>query len=394
MDGINGAGEIGDGRVPGHGPGTARSAALAGAAGRISGASVRERITRAADRLASRRVRLMEVCGTHTMAIFRHGIRGLLPDCVRLISGPGCPVCVTDDSYIDAAVSLGLDGKVTLATFGDMMRVPGSRGSLQDARSRGADVHVVYSCADALDMAAKAPSRQVVFLAVGFETTAPTIAATVIRARNDGIRNFSILAAHKLIPPAMAAVLDGGTALDGFIAPGHVSVVIGSDAYLPLAAKYRVPIVVTGFEADDILEGVAMLLEQIADGRAAVENQYVRVVRPGGNPAARRAMEEVFEPSDASWRGLGVIPDSGLRLRREFTDFDAGRRFGVAMAPAPPPKGCRCGDVLKGAIDPPECPMFGKSCDPARPKGPCMVSSEGSCAAHYRYGRVKPGSGS
>jgi hydrogenase expression/formation protein HypD len=277
---------------------------------------------------------------------------------------------------------------VTLATFGDMVRVPASGGaSLERERAGGADVRVVYSPADALVLARETPELDVVFLAVGFETTSPAVAATARRARREGIENFRLLVAHKLIPPAMEAVLAGGASIHGFICPGHVSVVTGSDAYRRIAEGHRVPCVVAGFEPADVMEAVAMLAEQAASGRAEVENEYTRAVRPEGNRAARAAVDEVFEVVDGSWRGLGAIPASGLALREEFASLDAARAFPVDVPRARPPAGCRCGDVLAGRLGPPECPLFGGACTPESPVGPCMVSSEGSCAAHYKHGR-------
>ncbi|MHC5057540.1 MAG: hydrogenase formation protein HypD [Planctomycetota bacterium] len=357
---------------------------------RAAAEALAARTARALARSGSGRVRLMEVCGTHTMAIFASGIRALLPPGLELISGPGCPACVTPPEYLDRAIAIAREHSTTLATFGDMVRVPASAGaSLERERAEGLDVRVVYSPLDALKLARAEPELRVVFLAVGFETTAPAMAAVVKRAREEGVANFSVLAAPKLIPPAMEAVLAGGAEIDGFICPGHVSVVIGSRAYQPLAEKHGVPCVVAGFEAGDVLLAVAMLAEQVADGRAEVGNAYTRAVTRDGNPAARAAVDEVFETADAAWRGLGVIPGSGLRVRDEFAAHDAERAYPVdeAKLPAPRvPSGCRCGDVLSGRLSPPGCALFGNSCRPESPVGPCMVSSEGSCAAAFRYG--------
>lgn len=329
----------------------------------------------------------MEVCGTHTMALFRTGIRSMLPDNVRLLSGPGCPVCVTPMGVVDAAVDIARREGAALATFGDMVRVPGSRSSLEAAKAEGADVRVVYSPLDALKAAEAEPRRRMVFFAIGFETTSPTVAATVAYARERGVSNFLILPAHKLIPPAMEAVLDtGDVRLDGFLCPGHVSVTTGSAVFEPIARHHRVPCVVTGFEADDILEGVAMLLRQLMEGEAKVEIQYRRWVNREGNRTAQARLDEVFEVADAAWRGLGVIPRSGLDLREDFRGFDALAQLGVAVPPELENPGCSCGDVLRGLIEPPECPLFGSQCTPASPVGPCMVSTEGSCAAFYKYG--------
>ncbi len=327
---------------------------------------------------------LMEVCGTHTVAIARYGLREALPEGVRLISGPGCPVCVTPQEQIDLFIALGgIDG-VTLATFGDMVRVPGTDRSLEQARAEGAEVLIVYSPMDAVEAAARNPERQVVFFGIGFETTAPAVALAILEARRRGLDNFSVLCAHKLIPPAMMALIDSEVKVDGFICPGHVSVIIGGDAYRPVAERGK-PCVVTGFEPADVLRAVELLLAQSAEGRSEVEVEYSRAVRPEGNRKAQEMLARVFRTADAGWRGLGTIPGSGYELADEFAEFDASQRFDVDLPPAVEPPGCRCGDVLRGMIDPPECPLFGESCTPRRPVGACMVSSEGACQAHYRY---------
>lgn len=338
-------------------------------------------------RLAGRPAALMEVCGTHTMAIAQHGIRGLIPGNITLLSGPGCPVCVTALSDIDRMVAIaGLDGVVT-ATFGDMVRVPGSHGSLGRAKAGGADVRTVYSPLDALAIAAANPDRQVVFAGVGFETTSPTIAATVIEAGRAGIGNFSVYPAFKLVPPALEAILSGGqVAVDGLLLPGHVSAIIGTEPYRFIAERHRTPCVVAGFEPLDILEAVALLLEQRSSGRILVANEYRRGVPERGNPEARRVMDLVFEPTDAVWRAIGAIPRSGLGFREPYAAFDASRKFPVAVAPAPEPEGCRCGQVMMGQARPDQCGHFGTACTPSQPVGPCMVSSEGACAAWYKYG--------
>ncbi|MFH0964775.1 MAG: hydrogenase formation protein HypD, partial [Planctomycetota bacterium] len=329
--------------------------------------------------------RIMEVCGTHTMAIARHALRQLLPANVKLVSGPGCPVCVTSAGFIDAAVEIAGRG-VMLASFGDLLKVPGSRSSLQDARAEGADLRVVYSPSDALDLARTCADREVVFLAVGFETTAPATATVLLRAKEDGISNFSLLCAHKLIPPAMRALAgDPALTIDGFLCPGHVSVVLGSGPYKFLADDHGRPAVITGFEPLDVLDGIARCLGQLVEGVARVEIQYSRAVRPEGNPLARKRIEEAYVAADESWRGLGVIPASGLTPREEFSGLDARRRFGVTIVGGQDDPACRCGDVLKGIIEPAQCPLFGRRCTPANPVGACMVSSEGSCAIHYKY---------
>lgn len=354
--------------------------------GRIAGLA--DAISRLAEQ-AARPVRLMEVCGTHSHAVGRHGLRQLLPDDVELVSGPGCPVCVTTAGQVELAVELARRG-ATVATFGDMMRVPGPSGSLADARAAGGDVRVVYSPRQALELAAREPAREVVLVAVGFETTAPAVAAVVKQALSEGLTGMSVLALHKLVPPALEALMaDGEVGLDGLLCPGHVSVVIGSDAYRPVAERWRVPCVVAGFEPEDILLGVAMLLAQIAEGREEVENAYPRAVRPGGNARALALMDEVFEPTEGEWRGLGSLPASGLELRGAYATLDAQQRFGLEAVTVPDPPGCRCGDVLRGRLRPSQCGLFGGLCTPARPVGPCMVSSEGACAAAYRYERIE-----
>lgn len=350
---------------------------------------LRRKIDAAAERLAraGRTARLMEVCGTHTMAIARHGLRDLLPGNVVLCSGPGCPVCVTDAGYIDAALELARRG-VTIATFGDLVRVPGSEGTLAEARAEGARVVVCYSPAEALALSREPGSPEVVFLAVGFETTVAPLAALLRSAVAAGATRFSMLTALKTVPPALAALAeDPEVGVNGFLCPAHVSAVIGAAAYEPLVARYAIPCTIAGFEPLDILLGLQDLLEQLAAGEARVVNQYARVVRAEGNRKARAAIEEMLEPVDATWRGLGAIPGSGLAIRAPFAAFDAERRHGVAVKPGKPAPGCRCGDVLKGKIFPDGCPMFGGACTPEHPVGPCMVSGEGSCAAHYKYAR-------
>jgi hydrogenase expression/formation protein HypD len=330
----------------------------------------------------------MEVCGTHTMAVFRHGLTAMLPDSLRLLSGPGCPVCVTPISYIDRAVALSRTPGVTIVTFGDLMRVPGSSSSLDKEKSCGGDIRVVYSPLDALAIASAEPSRTIVFLAVGFETTAPLIASCVLDAERKGLENFKILAAHKTVPPAMRALITGeDLSLDGFLCPAHVSVVIGKNAYDSLARDLGTPCVIAGFEPLDILMGLELLVNQRVSGRSEVENQYSRAVRADGNPAARRVLYDVFEEEDTEWRGLGVIPGSGLGVKEEFCHRDAARTMSVEIEEPAESTDCRCGDVLRGKVTPPECGLFAGRCTPHTPVGACMVSSEGACAAHYKYGR-------
>ncbi len=337
-----------------------------------------------------RPVRLMEVCGTHTVAIFRHGIRGLLPEGLGLISGPGCPVCVTPAGDVDNAISLSMAEGMLLATFGDMMRVPGSGRSLGEARAEGARVEVVYSPMDALKIAQKEKALKVVFFATGFETTSPLVSATLMEAKARGIGNFFVYPAHKLIPPALRALLSSGdTPVSGFILPGHVSTIIGRAPYEFISREFGRPGVITGFDGKDILEGILMLLRQISDGRAEIEIEYRAVVREEGNPKAVSLLNECFEPVDADWRGIGVLPESGLRLREKFRDFDASSLQQGLTAPkyfaAGRARQCACGEILRGVKTPPECPLFALRCTPETPVGPCMVSDAGTCAAYYKY---------
>jgi hydrogenase expression/formation protein HypD len=332
-----------------------------------------------------RRVHMMEVCGSHTMAIGRYGIRQLLPANVELISGPGCPVCVTDPGYIDTAIALAGKGAI-LATFGDMIRVPGSDADLTTCRSEGGDVRVCYSPSAAVEIAQKNPDREVVFLAIGFETTIAPVVSIVEEARSAGVSNLSLLTAFKLVPPALHALLaDKEIKIDAFLCPAHVSAIIGSRAYEPFAAGYHVPCVIAGFEPLDILYGVNGILSQVLKNEARVENQYARVVRPEGNPKAQARIARYLEPVDAGWRGIGVIPVSGLGLRAEFSAYDAEKKLGVTVKPGRQHAGCLCGDVIKGKLRPTACGLFAKVCTPDHPIGPCMVSSEGTCAAYFKY---------
>ena len=334
----------------------------------------------------------MEVCGTHTMSAFRTGLRSLMPDNVRLLSGPGCPVCVTAQGDIDQLIELADSGDVTVCTYGDMLRVPGRRGSLEAARSRGADVRALYSIREAVALAAADPSRQVVFAAVGFETTAPATAAAVLEARRRDLDNFSVLASHKLVVPAMAALLDSGEVnLDGFLCPGHVSVIIGADAFRPIVEDYGLPCVVAGFEAGLMAAALAELAEAVVAGRPRLVNHYPVAVTSAGNEVAQTLIDRVFARADVRWRGLGLIAQSGLVLRPDFHSFDAPRRFGLVTPPDEEPAGCRCGEVLTGRVTPPECALFGAGCTPVHPVGPCMVSSEGTCQAYYKYAARGPG---
>ncbi len=339
---------------------------------------------------SSRPLRFMEVCGTHTMAVFRHGLRALLPPKLTLLSGPGCPVCVTSTGFVDDALTLAQRANLHITTFGDMLKVPGSTVSLEQARREGAHIHVVYSPLDALQMAQDHPEADIVFLGIGFETTAPTVARSIQLARQKKTTNFSVLSAHKVMPPAMTALLASGDLhLDGLLCPGHVSVIIGSQAYEPLCAQFSKPCVITGFDAFDIIEGLLMLSQQATASEFRVANQYHRAVSAFGNPNARQIMTDVFEPSDAWWRGLGLIPGSGLRIRSTYADWDARIRYALneSFTSCDTPD-CRCGDVLRGSITPTECPLFASTCTPDTPCGACMVSSEGTCAAYYRYART------
>jgi hydrogenase expression/formation protein HypD len=336
---------------------------------------------------------LMEVCGGQTHTIVRQGLLELLGGAVEMIHGPGCPVCVTPLEQIDKALRLAADPEVIFTSFGDMLRVPGSECDLLQVRARGGQVKVVYSPLDALDIAIRNPDRQVVFFAVGFETTAPANAMAVWRARQLGVRNFSILVSHVTVPPAMEAILSAGdNRVQGFLAAGHVCTVMGWTEYEPIAKRYRVPIIVTGFEPLDILEGILLAVRQLEEGRHEVENQYVRAVRRQGTPPARDLVAQVFRLVDRKWRGIGEIPRSGLGLREEYADFDAEYRFGLDAVHVSEPAECRAGEVLRGRLKPFQCPAFGKACTPEHPLGAPMVSSEGACAAYYNYGRFRQGS--
>ncbi len=338
---------------------------------------------------SSRQLTLMEVCGTHTMSIHQHGIRSLLPDQLRLVSGPGCPVCVTPLPYVDHALALARQPGTIITTFGDMLRIPGSSSSLLEEKARGADIRSVYSPLDAVRLAQSHPQQRIVFLGVGFETTTPTVAGAILQANRLQLQNFAVLCAHKTMPAPMAALSsDPDLQVDGYLCPAHVSTIIGTRAYQPLAEKYRVACVVTGFEPLDILQGVAMLAKQIMAGEARVENQYRRFVKPEGNPKAQQLTASVFEPCDAIWRGIGQLPASGLRLRKAFATFDAISRFPVQVEESRDPVGCLCGEILKGKVAPRDCPLFGNACTPESPVGACMVSSEGTCAAEHKYGCV------
>jgi hydrogenase expression/formation protein HypD len=339
-------------------------------------------------RRVTRPWKIMEVCGGQTHSIVRFALDELLPRELTLIHGPGCPVCVTPIEVLDKAIAIAARPEVIFCSFGDMLRVPGSQKDLLKVKSEGGDVRIVYSPMDALALARKNPDRQVVFFAVGFETTAPPNAMAVAQAKKLGVKNFSILVSHVLVPPALCAVLEApNCCVQGFLAAGHVCTVMGIDEYRPIAEKYHVPIVATGFEPLDILQGVAMCVEQLEEGRAEAVIQYTRSIRPEGNPTAIGLIREVFEPVTRKWRGIGAIPESGLGLRPAYAEYDAGLRFGVAEIVADEPAECIAGEVLQGHKRPYDCPAFGITCTPDRPLGAPMVSSEGSCAAYYRYRR-------
>lgn len=336
-------------------------------------------------RLAQRRCfRFMEVCGGHTMSIWRCGLPHLLGGSVELLSGPGCPVCVTPNSYLDRAVALARNPENVLVTFGDLLRVPGSSSDLQTERARGGDIRIVYSSRDALDIARAQPGKTIIFLAIGFETTAPTIAATIQSARAERLSNFRILSALKTMPQALRIIASGDHQLDGLMLPGHVSAIIGSRAFDFLAQEYRIRGVVSGFEPTDILQSILMLIRQMREERCVVEIQYSRCVRESGNLRAQRIMEQVFDTGDAEWRGLGRIPASGLHLKEEYRGFDA-ESLQVDVETTREHPGCSCGEVIRGALKPEECALFGVACTPDHPIGACMVSEEGACAAHYKY---------
>jgi hydrogenase expression/formation protein HypD len=333
-------------------------------------------------------IKIMEVCGTHTMAIARAGIKELLPKTIELVSGPGCPVCVTAQVDIDRAIAIAQKKDVILATFGDMMRVPGSEGSLEKAKRTGADVRMVYSCLDALTVARQNPKKRVIFLGVGFETTSPTVAATILQAKQDKVANFYVLSNFKLIFPALKAIAANPCMrIKGFLCPGHVSVITGTGTYQDIARRYKIPCVITGFEAADIMKGIERLLHQIRSNEHKVEIEYTRAVSTSGNTKARAVLNRVFYAADSQWRGLGLIPQSGLAFRKEFRALDADKAFSIKIKKIKPEGPCLCAKVLQGLKIPTDCRLFVKSCTPLHPIGPCMVSSEGACAAYFKYQR-------
>lgn len=331
-------------------------------------------------------VNLMEVCGTHTQGFFRFGLKELIPGNIHLLSGPGCPVCVSSQGYMDESIALSRKQEVIITTFGDMLRVPGNKSSLEKERSEGADVRVVYSTLDALRVAEENPDRRIVFLGVGFETTSPTVAIAIKEAKRKGIKNFSVLVSHKLIIPAMEVIAqDPRLNIQGFLCPGHVSTIIGSRPYEIIAKKYQIPCVIAGFEPLDILEGIYLLLRQIVKKKSQVEIQYKRVVKPQGNLKAKQILAEVFTVCDSHWRGMGIIPQSGLKIKTRYEQLDAKKVFKLKTIDTPEPKGCICGLVLKGVKKPDDCRKFATICTPENPLGPCMVAGEGTCSTYYKY---------
>ncbi|MGB8657563.1 MAG: hydrogenase formation protein HypD [Candidatus Zixiibacteriota bacterium] len=336
----------------------------------------------------NQQITLMEVCGTHTTAIFQSGIKTLLPPSIKLVSGPGCPVCVTPNQYLDRAIALSRLEDVIITTFGDMMRVPGSSSSLEKEKTRGSDVRVVYSTLDALRIARDDRAEKVVFLGVGFETTSPTVASVLKQTRKENVENFLVLCAHKLIPPAMAFLAQSpDLRVDGFLCPGHVSTIIGTKPYEFLAREHQIPCVIAGFEPLDVLQGILLLVQQIVEGKHLVQNQYRRVVAPEGNPKAMNLVSEVFDPLDSLWRGIGVILGSGLKIKEDYARFDAENQIEVEVEPSFEPQACLCGEVIQGKKQPTDCGLFARDCSPESPVGPCMVSSEGTCAVYYKYGQ-------
>ena len=337
------------------------------------------------------KMRLMEVCGTHTMSIAQNGIRQLMPPNITLTAGPGCPVCVTAVRDIDTFIAASRLDNTIIATFGDLIKVPGSSSSLAKEMGDKAVIKIVYSALDAVDLARQNPDKEIIFLGIGFETTTPTIAAAILQASSESLKNFSVISSHKLMPPALHALAsDPEVNIDGLLCPGHVTIMIGASAYNPFAQQYNIPCVIAGFEAADILHGIVMLVEQCMSGQPAkVEISYQRAVYEQGNRKAMDIMYKVFKPGPAQWRGIGEIENSGLHLKNDYADFDAVRKFNLTVPPAAETPGCQCGKLLKGLISPPDCKLFKKLCTPAHPVGPCMVSSEGACAAYERYVYIK-----
>lgn len=352
----------------------------------------KETVKKLADRLKSikldRQYKIMEVCGTHTTEFFRSGVKDIFPDGLTLVDGPGCPVCVTPNDFLDRAIEIGKKYNPIITTFGDMIKVPSSYSSLAKEKSDGMDIRIVYSPIEAVDLAMKNPDREVIFLSVGFETTAPTEAVTILDSKKKNISNFSLLAGNKLTPPAVKALLDSGEVnLDGFILPGHVCAIIGSDDWNFVAQDYGKPCSIAGFEPLELIMGTISILELLISGKAEIRNEYKKIVKAEGNLKAKEILYTVFENADTEWRGIGVIPNSGLKIKDEYAQFDSLVKFPVTPPPVKEHKGCRCGELLRGLIAPYECPLFDKGCSPERPIGPCMVSSEGPCSAYYKYWR-------
>ncbi len=352
----------------------------------------KELVKKLAERLKSIKLdkpyKIMEVCGTHTTEFFKSGVKDIFPEGLTLVDGPGCPVCVTQNEFLDRAIEIGKKYNPIITTFGDMIKVPSSYSSLSREKSEGMDIRIVYSPIEAVDMAVKNPDREIIFLSVGFETTAPTEAVTILDSKNKNIKNFSLLAGNKLTPPAVKALLDSGEVnLDGFILPGHVCAIIGSDAWNFIADKYGKPCSIAGFEPHELIMGTISILELLISKKAEIRNEYKKIVKAEGNLKAKEILFSVFETSDTEWRGLGVIPGSGLKIRDEYAEFDSVKKFPVTPPEPKEHKGCRCGELLRGLIAPFDCPLFDKGCSPERPIGPCMVSSEGPCSAYYKYWR-------
>jgi hydrogenase expression/formation protein HypD len=337
--------------------------------------------------ISKKKIRLMEVCGGHTMSIQKFGIPSLLPDNITLVSGPGCPVCVSDRKYIDQAIAYSRLEDVIITTYGDLIRVPGSTSSLDIEKANGADIRIVYSVLDALKIAKEHSDKKIIFLGIGFETTAPSSAAGVINAHAQGIDNFFLFSSHKIMPPAMAALIDEGVSIDGYIAPGHVSTITGSGIYVEIPKKYNLGVVISGFEPVDILRSILMLVKQIESEKYSVENEYSRVVKDEGNAKALQMLDEVFELRDDWWRGLGILPKSGMKVRDKYKKYDAEVMVAVEVEATKEEKGCICGEILKGLKNPKDCKLFGKACNPNDPVGACMVSHEGACNAFYRFNR-------
>jgi hydrogenase expression/formation protein HypD len=344
-----------------------------------------QKLVRSVHKISRKPVRIMEVCGGHTMAIHRFGIHSLLPSNIELLSGPGCPVCVTSNIFIDRAIAISKLPDTIVATYGDLIRVPGSYSSLEHEKANGADVRIVYSVLDALEIARKNKDKRIIFLGIGFETTTPASAVAVMEAKRQKINNFYLLSTHKTMPNAMMALIDEGISIDAYIGPGHVSTISGSDMYKPLLQKYNLSIVISGFEPVDLLQSIYLIVKQIEQNEKKIEIQYRRAVTPEGNLKAKELVKRAFMPCDDWWRGLGMIPQSGMTLNDEYSQFDAIKEITVDILPPKEPAGCICGDVLKGKKKPYECRLFAKACTPSNPVGTCMVSSEGACHAYYKY---------